>query len=97
MLSFGLGAAAGNPGYYTTGVVKGQGQPATGPISVPYKGRVLQGGALAAQVELWLRAGALEVDTAAALLVRHGACPACLSLRLRSALRSAVLKLSPDS
>ena len=91
MFSFGLGAAAGNPDYYTTGVIKGQGQPATGPIAVPYKGKVLQGGALAAQVELWLRAGVLESDTAAALLVHHGVCPPCLSLSLRSALRSAVL------
>ena len=48
--------------------IQGSGSKATGPLSVPYKGQTLQGDALRAQIERWVKGGQIELDTGAALI-----------------------------
>lgn len=47
--------------------IRGSKKPGPRALEVPYKGSVLTGDALRAQVELWVRRGVIELDTGAAL------------------------------
>ena len=53
---------------FWTGLVRGSGTRADDALAVPYKGQLLQGDALRSQIERWVKAGVIEIDTGVALL-----------------------------
>lgn len=53
--------------HFKTGIIKGTGSVTSKPFEVPYKGRVLSGDALKAQLTKWSSYGTIEPDAALAL------------------------------